>query len=197
MYGNTKKDVQFQSFFQVLWWLWAVLYHIHHTQVENVGITRKMASKHTLTLTYFYVVLINFFHVTCDMEQAGERIQNNRATTWGVLFLCWSDKMTVPNFNHSIYVHPVRNVNFINSLMNNYTPSSQAGCYNDMIAGATPKPHLRSCHLSNTHWLWVYDRWRILNGVRGWKLLERSYHSNAVPVPLRYSNNNDFTIFQQ
>ena len=22
--------------------------------------------------------------------------------------------------------------------MNNYTPSSQAGCYNDMIAGATP-----------------------------------------------------------
>ena len=28
--------------------------------------------------------------------------------------------------------------------MNNYTPSSQAGCYNDMIAGATPKPHLEA-----------------------------------------------------
>ena len=77
---------------------------MHHTQVENVGITGKMASKHTLTLPDFYVVLINFFHVTCGMEQAGERIQNNRATTCGGLILCWSDKMTVPNFNHSIYV---------------------------------------------------------------------------------------------
>ena len=35
------------------------------------GRTWKMASKHTLTLTDFYVVVINFFHVTCGMEQAG------------------------------------------------------------------------------------------------------------------------------
>ena len=29
--------------------------------------------------------------------------------------------------------------------MNNYTPSSQAGCYNDMIAGATlPSPTLEA-----------------------------------------------------